>query len=128
MQRRGSLAWFGRQTHNLENKGANAHGPEVAGSNPAPGTIPNLDDLKNKSIQGLAKVAAYSTEMDGQFEGIRSVDYNKVQQKGVENAMKREKCLFHPAMKCPTPEEPCVFVGLGEPKGIERPPPTRPSK
>ena len=35
---RGSLAWLGRQTHNLENNGANAHGPEVAGSNPAPGT------------------------------------------------------------------------------------------
>ena len=35
---RGSLAWFGRQTHNLESvKGAIVR-PEVAGSNPAPGT------------------------------------------------------------------------------------------
>ena len=34
---RGSLAWPGRQTHNLENKkGQHAYGPEVAGSNPAP--------------------------------------------------------------------------------------------
>ena len=37
---RGSLAWFGRQTHNLENKtGQSPSCPEVAGSNPAPGTI-----------------------------------------------------------------------------------------
>ena len=36
---RGSLAWLGRQTHNLEShKGASALYPEVAGSNPAPGT------------------------------------------------------------------------------------------
>ena len=39
---RGSLAWPGRQTHNLENKkGQHAYGPEVAGSNPAPGTTTN---------------------------------------------------------------------------------------
>jgi hypothetical protein len=42
---RGSLAWFGRQTHNqismrnLELEGAKRSIPEVAGSNPAPGTI-----------------------------------------------------------------------------------------
>ena len=45
---RGSLAWLGRQTHNLENgkiqmrnletKGAIRLLPEVAGSNPVPGT------------------------------------------------------------------------------------------
>jgi hypothetical protein len=35
---RGSLAWFGRQTHNLERKGTRRPNPEVAGSNPAPGT------------------------------------------------------------------------------------------
>jgi hypothetical protein len=41
---RGSLAWLGRQTHNqismrnLEIKGAKRSIPEVAGSNPAPGT------------------------------------------------------------------------------------------
>ena len=45
---RGSLAWFGRQTHNLakdtnqmrnlETNGAKRPMPEVAGSNPAPGT------------------------------------------------------------------------------------------
>jgi hypothetical protein len=45
---RGSLAWLGRQTHNLaidinqmrnlETNGANRPMPEVAGSNPAPGT------------------------------------------------------------------------------------------
>jgi hypothetical protein len=64
-----------------------------------------LDDLKNKSIQELAKVAAFLPEMEGQFKGITSVDYDKIQQKEVENTMKREKCLFHPAMKCPTPED-----------------------
>jgi hypothetical protein len=36
---RGSLAWLGRQTHNLERKGTRRPNPEVAGSNPAPGTI-----------------------------------------------------------------------------------------
>ena len=35
---RGSLAWLGRQTHNLERKGTRRPNPEVAGSNPAPGT------------------------------------------------------------------------------------------
>ena len=35
---RGSLAWLGRQTHNLEIKGLNALRPEVTGSNPVPGT------------------------------------------------------------------------------------------
>ena len=37
---RGSLAWFGRQTHNLESTlGSDLYArPEVAGSNPAPGT------------------------------------------------------------------------------------------
>jgi hypothetical protein len=45
---RGSLAWLGRQTHNLakdtnqmrnlETNGAKRPMPEVAGSNPAPGT------------------------------------------------------------------------------------------
>jgi hypothetical protein len=39
---RGSLAWFGRQTHNLERKGTRRPNPEVAGSNPAPGTIFSL--------------------------------------------------------------------------------------
>ena len=40
---RGSLAWFGRQTHNLENKRwPNARCPEVAGSNPAPGTTAHV--------------------------------------------------------------------------------------
>jgi len=38
-----------------------------------------LDDLENRSIQGLTKVAAYLPEMEGQFKGIRSVDYNKIQ-------------------------------------------------
>ena len=33
---RGSLAWPGRQTHNLEFEGAMRLEPEVAGSNPAP--------------------------------------------------------------------------------------------
>jgi hypothetical protein len=35
---RGSLAWLGRQTHNLEIKGAKRLIPEVTGSNPVPGT------------------------------------------------------------------------------------------
>ena len=35
---RGSLAWLGRQTHNLESHRAKRLNPEVAGSNPAPGT------------------------------------------------------------------------------------------
>jgi hypothetical protein len=37
----------------------------------------------------------------------------------LENAMKREKCLYHPGLKCPAPEEPCVFAGIREPKGKE---------
>ncbi len=36
---RGSLAWPGRQTHNLEFARGKRPQPEVAGSNPAPGTI-----------------------------------------------------------------------------------------
>jgi hypothetical protein len=39
VMRRGSLAWLGRQTHNLESHRAKRLNPEVAGSNPAPGTI-----------------------------------------------------------------------------------------
>ena len=35
---RGSLAWLGRQTHNLEIQGLKRSIPEVAGSNPVPGT------------------------------------------------------------------------------------------
>jgi hypothetical protein len=35
---RGSLAWLGRQTHNLEFARGKRLQPEVAGSNPAPGT------------------------------------------------------------------------------------------
>jgi hypothetical protein len=35
---RGSLAWLGRQTHNLEFARGKRPQPEVAGSNPAPGT------------------------------------------------------------------------------------------
>jgi hypothetical protein len=35
---RGSLAWLGRQTHNLEFARAKRPQPEVAGSNPVPGT------------------------------------------------------------------------------------------
>ena len=40
---RGSLAWLGRQTHNLEIIGAKRLIPEVTGSNPVPGTtfLPN---------------------------------------------------------------------------------------
>ena len=37
LKSRGSLAWLGRQTHNLESEGSDR--PEVAGSNPAPGTF-----------------------------------------------------------------------------------------
>ena len=36
---RGSLAWFGRQTHNLECVRKKGPRPEVASSNPAPGTF-----------------------------------------------------------------------------------------
>ena len=36
--RRGSLAWLWRQTHDLESMSLIKRGPEVAGSNPAPGT------------------------------------------------------------------------------------------
>lgn len=39
---RGSLAWLWRQTHNLESMSPFKGGPEVAGSNPAPGTNKNL--------------------------------------------------------------------------------------
>ena len=39
MESRGSLAWLGRQTHNLERQGTRRPIPEVAGSNPAPGTM-----------------------------------------------------------------------------------------
>jgi hypothetical protein len=38
MRCRGSLAWLGRQTHNLEFARGKRPQPEVAGSNPAPGT------------------------------------------------------------------------------------------
>ena len=51
---RGSLAWLGRQTHNLPtdeisgDKGAKRPLPEVAGSNPAPGTT--VHSLLNVSV------------------------------------------------------------------------------
>jgi hypothetical protein len=33
--------------------------------------------------------------------------------------LKREKCLYHPGMKCPAPEEPCVFAAVGRPERNE---------
>lgn len=27
-----------------------------------------------------------------------------------ESKLKKRKCLNHPAMECPTPNEPCVFT------------------
>ena len=48
---RGSLAWLGRQTHNLENKRwPNARCPEVAGSNPAPGTTIETSFLQDSCV------------------------------------------------------------------------------
>ena len=53
---------------------------------------------------------------------------NKVESKGrnpprqVENNGKKRKCLYHPAMQCPTPEEPCIFTRDRSSKNsIERP-------
>ena len=42
---RGSLAWLWRQTHDLESTSSIKRGPEVAGSNPAPGTKNQNTDL-----------------------------------------------------------------------------------
>jgi hypothetical protein len=47
---RGSLAWLGRQTHNLEIKGLKRSIPEVAGSNPVPGTNPPQNELIHNTI------------------------------------------------------------------------------
>ena len=59
---RGSLAWLGRQTHNLESHRAKRLNPEVAGSNPAPGTIfltllkrPYKPQTKNQPKTSLIK-------------------------------------------------------------------------
>jgi len=30
--------------------------------------------------------------------------------------MRRRKCLHHPAMECPTPDEPCIFTRTEKPK------------
>jgi hypothetical protein len=27
-----------------------------------------------------------------------------------ENSKKKE-CIYHPAMECPTPDQPCIFAG-----------------
>jgi hypothetical protein len=53
MDSRGSLAWFGRQTHNLESVLEKGPRPEVASSNPAPGTTEiSMDEkLKKKEEQ-----------------------------------------------------------------------------
>jgi hypothetical protein len=29
---------------------------------------------------------------------------------GSEKSTKKRKCLYHPAMDCPTPDETCIFV------------------
>jgi hypothetical protein len=29
---------------------------------------------------------------------------------GSEKPTKKRKCLYHPAMDCPTPDETCIFV------------------
>jgi len=29
---------------------------------------------------------------------------------GSEKSAKKRKCLYHPAMDCPTPDETCIFV------------------
>jgi hypothetical protein len=28
--------------------------------------------------------------------------------------MRKRRCLFHPAMDCPTPNEPCIFILIDE--------------
>jgi hypothetical protein len=30
----------------------------------------------------------------------------------VRKSSKGRKCLYHPAMDCPTPEETCIFVSI----------------
>jgi hypothetical protein len=37
---------------------------------------------------------------------------NKSSNNKDKSALKRRKCLYHPAMKCPTPREPCIFALL----------------
>ena len=49
MDSRGSLAWFGRQTHNLECVLQKGPRPEVASSNPAPGTNETSKNEKLKT-------------------------------------------------------------------------------
>jgi hypothetical protein len=47
---RGSLAWLWRQTHDLESMSPIKRGPEVAGSNPAPGTNRALAFYQNPPL------------------------------------------------------------------------------
>jgi len=28
--------------------------------------------------------------------------------------IRKRRCLFHPAMDCPTPNEPCIFILIDE--------------
>jgi hypothetical protein len=30
----------------------------------------------------------------------------------VKKPSKKRKCLYHPAMECPTPDETCIFVSI----------------
>ncbi|HVP27055.1 MAG TPA: hypothetical protein VMT26_05250 [Candidatus Bathyarchaeia archaeon] len=37
-----------------------------------------------------------------------------------ESKQKKRKCLYHPAMECPTPNEPCVFTKENSGKKLKR--------
>jgi hypothetical protein len=68
-RRRGSLAWLGRQTHNLERKGTRRPNPEVAGSNPAPGTTNGFleDFLYRERFTRRTKKASFTLKKGRQF-------------------------------------------------------------
>ena len=59
-QRRGSLAWPGRQTHNLEFARGKRPQPEVAGSNPAPGTKTRAQLVITSEVSSLVDISGWS--------------------------------------------------------------------
>jgi hypothetical protein len=43
------------------------------------------------------------------------------EQEGMSVAkVKKRKCLNHPAMECPSPNEPCIFTKTDKPKSIKQ--------
>jgi hypothetical protein len=60
--------------------------------------------------------------MLGQTIGSRDMNMSEKREtcKSNQEKRKRRKCLYHPAMECPTPNDPCIFGRRGFEKKLAK--------